>query len=149
MDVQPSAHVDSIREQLEADHVRLEALFAETLRRLAQDDRDETRAAWNAFERGLEAHLDAEEKLILPAFAYAHPAEAEAIRAEHGGLRAELLRLGVDVDLHAIRLDAASDFIRRLRDHAVREDALMYRWADENLEATIRAALVRGLLTRV
>ena len=141
--------VDSIRDKLTADHRLLETLFDELLRRLALDDRDETRDAWNEFERGLTAHLDAEEKLVLPAFAFAAPEEAAAIRKEHASIRAKLLELGVAVDLHAIRWPAAAAFITELRAHATREDALMYRWAEKNLEETVRAALVRGLLTRV
>lgn len=145
----PTTHVDSIREQLTADHARLAALFRDVLRRLALDDRDETREAWSDFERGLLAHLDAEERLVLPAFAVDHPDEARAIRAEHDGFRARLLDLGVAVDLHHIRLEDATSFIRELTDHASRENALMYRWADKNLEAAVRTALIRGLLTRV
>ncbi len=149
MTPQSALKADSIRHKLTADHQRLEKLFDDVLRRLALDDRDETRAAWNEFDRGLTAHLDAEEKLILPAFAFAFPEEAAAIRKEHESIRATLLELGVAVDLHSIRWPAAADFVSALRAHATREDSLMYRWAEKNLEETVRAALVRGLLTRV
>ena len=149
MTPQSALKADSIRDKLTADHQRLEKRFDDVLRRLALDDRDETRDAWNEFDRGLTAHLDAEEKLILPAFAFAFPEEAAAIRKEHESIRAKLLELGVAVDLHSIRWPAAADFVAELRAHATREDALMYRWAEKNLEETVRAALVRGLLTRV
>ena len=140
---------ETIRDKLTADHVRLERLFEDVLARLARNDRDETRAAWSEFERALTAHLDAEEKLVLPAFAFANPEEARAIAAEHERFRAKLLELGVAVDLHTLRLDDAKDFVGELHAHGRREDALMYRWAEKNLEEAVRAALVRGLLTRV
>lgn len=149
MITQPRIRLDSIREKLSADHVRLEGLFEDTLRRFALDDPDETRAAWGAFERGLATHLDAEEKLILPAFACAHPVEAAAIGGEHDKIRARLLELGIAVDLHTVRMTAARAFVRELGEHAYREDALMYRWAEKNLEETFCAVLVRGMGIRV
>jgi hypothetical protein len=140
---------ESIRDKLIADHARLEKLFRDVLERLALDDRDETRGAWRDFERAVLAHLDAEEKLVLPAFAAAHPDEARALRVEHRRIRARLLELGVAVDLHCIRVSMASDFVAELRDHARREDALLYRWADENLAEAVRAALARRIVPRI
>ena len=139
---------ESIRDRLAADHVRLDALFADVLQRLALNDREETRAAWNEFDRALNDHLEAEETLILPAFAVDHPDEASSIRAEHEKIRAQLLDLGVAVDLHFIREDVAEDFVRTLREHAHREDAMMYRWAEQHLENAVRTAIVRRLWTR-
>lgn len=138
---------ESIRDRLAGHHVRLNALFEDLLRRLALDDRDETRAAWNEFERALAAHLDAEDALILPAFAAAQPEEAAGIRVEHDKIRAKLLELGVAVDLHYIRADVAADFVRLLREHAAREDSMMYRWAEAHLESAVRGALVKKLWT--
>jgi hemerythrin-like domain-containing protein len=138
---------ESIRDRLAADHVRLSALFEDVLRRLALDDRDETRAAWSEFEHGLTAHLDAEDALMLPAFAESEPEEAAAIRAEHEKIRAKLLELGVAVDLHFIRADIAADFVQQLREHAAREDAMMYRWAETHLEGAVRGTIVRKLWT--
>lgn len=139
---------ESIRERLSADHVRLDALFEDVMRRLSLNDRDETRAAWNEFERGLSEHLEAEDTLILPAFAVEHPDEAKTVRDEHEAIRAKLLDLGVAVDLHIIRAEVAADFIRALREHANREDAMMYRWAQHHLENAVRTALVRRLWSR-
>ncbi len=139
---------ETIRDRLAADHVRLNALFDDVLKRLALDDRDETRAAWNQFERALNEHLEAEETLILPAFAVDQPEEAQTVRAEHEKIRAKLLDLGVAVDLHFIRQDVAADFVRALREHAYREDSMMYRWAEHHLENAVRTALVKRLWTR-
>ena len=137
--------MESIRDRLTADHLRLDALFEDVLRRLALDDRDETRAAWTDFEKALLAHLAAEEKHILPLFSADHEDEARAIRAEHEMFRAKLAELGVMVDLHAIRMNVANEFVRALRDHARREDALMYRWAEEHLQGEARAAVASVL----
>lgn len=144
----PTTSTESIRDRLAADHVRLDALFDDVLRRLGLDDRDETRAAWNEFERALGEHLEAEESLILPAFAVDHPEEARKVRVEHEDIRKKLLDLGVAVDLHVIRADVAADFVRALREHAHREDSMMYRWAEHHLESAVRSALVHRLWTR-
>ena len=140
--------MESLRDRLTADHLRLDALFDDVLKRLALDDRDETRAAWGEFEKGLLAHLEAEEKFILPRFAKDHELEASVIRREHGAFRETLAELGVMVDLHAIRMNAANDFVRSLREHARREDALMYRWAQENLAQEARAEVLNSLRLR-
>jgi hemerythrin-like domain-containing protein len=145
MAIWPATSSESIQERLTADHARLEASFGDVLRRIARDDRDETREAWNELERSLVAHLDAEEALLLPAFAVAHPDEAQTIAAEHEKIRARLLELGVAVDLHTLRLSDAIDFVHALRDHALHEDATLYRWADENVAAAVRNAVVRRL----
>jgi hemerythrin superfamily protein len=137
--------MESIRDRLTADHLRLDALFDDVLKRLALDDRDETRAAWGDFEKGLLAHLEVEEKFILPRFERDHELEASVIRREHEDFRKKLTELGVMVDLHAIRMNIASDFIRALRDHARREDSLMYRWAQENLARETREIVVATL----
>jgi hemerythrin-like domain-containing protein len=137
--------MESIRDHLTADHLRLDALFDDVLKRLALDDRDETRAAWTDFEKGLLAHLEVEEKFILPPFAKDHELEASVIRREHDGFREKLAELGVMVDLHAIRMDVANLFVRALREHARREDSLMYRWAQENVARETREIVVSAL----
>ena len=127
----------SYRELLSHDHRRLDALFSDVLVRLGRDDREETAAAWNDFSVGLLAHLELEEREILPAFAAAHAEEARAILDEHAAFRAKLSDLDVAVDLHFIREDVARDFTEALRAHARREDALMYAWADEHLQRSV------------
>jgi len=137
--------MESIRDRMTADHLRLDALFDDVLKRLALDDRDETRAAWSDFEKGLLAHLELEESLILPRFAKDHELEASVIRREHDAFRKTLVELGVMVDLHAIRMDVANAFVRAIRDHARREDSLMYRWAEENLVRETREVVATAL----
>jgi len=125
--------------KLYADHARLAALFADVLERLARNDIEETAAAWNEFSRGLLDHLEMEERDILPAFGKLHPAEADAILADHAKFRARLTELDIAVDLHFIRADVAEEFISSLREHAERENRLMYAWADANVPVRAEA----------
>jgi len=131
------------------EHAQLETLFEELVTAFRAGDREESAALWTAFESDLEAHMALEEKLILPDFAKVDAGEAAALAREHAAIRTSLSELGVGVDLHCTNLDAVDAFIRLLKAHAKRENALMYRWTRENLregvEASMRPRLLGGV----
>jgi hemerythrin-like domain-containing protein len=58
---------------------------------------------WTSFEEHLRRHLEVEERLILPAFAREHPAQARAIRLEHDEIKTTLTELASTLDLHCLR----------------------------------------------
>ena len=120
----------SARYLLMRDHERLDALLGKLLETFLDGDPGDVRAMWTRFDAALSAHLEAEERQLLPLFARTHPAEAAGLLAEHAQLRRSLDDLGVSVDLHAVSLEAARAFVGELRAHARREDALLYRWSD-------------------
>ena len=121
---------------LHADHhAALEALLVE----LKETARSGYAAAlcecWTRFETLLDQHLTAEEKHLLPAFEKQFPAEAKALLRDHNLIREIVGVLGVHVDLHAVRFEVADRLIRLLQDHAKREDALLYPWAEKHLHS--------------
>ncbi|HEX2685563.1 MAG TPA: hemerythrin domain-containing protein [Kofleriaceae bacterium] len=120
-------------------HERLDRLFGRLLDALESNAPD-VRELWTELDHGLLAHMEAEERFVLPAFARFDHEEAIALLREHGGIREQLLELGVAVDLHCIRFEQSREFIQRLRAHAAREDKLLYRWADSRLDAPLVAA---------
>ncbi len=120
----------SVRPLLVRDHERLDALFVRLLQTFLDGDPDDVRAMWTRFDAGLSAHLDAEERYLLPLFARVDPDEAAGLLAEHAVIRRSLEELGVGVDLHAVSLGVTREFIQGLRAHARRENELFYRWAD-------------------
>jgi hemerythrin-like domain-containing protein len=122
------------RELLSQDHVRIERLFTELLGAFATGDREAIASEWTRFDEALRAHLDAEEMHILPLFRAVDVDEAARIAEDHAYFRGKLGELAVCVDLHVVSLPMATEFVDRLRAHAAREDALMYRWADTHLE---------------
>jgi hemerythrin-like domain-containing protein len=142
-----------IRDHFLADHQRLEETFVRLLVAFKADDRELVRSSWTEFEAGLLAHLEAEEKLLIPALARSSERDARAIIEEHRHIRARVAELGVGVDLHIVNLDAARAFIDELRAHASHEESLMYRWGDEHLSASERqslfSALVQGARARL
>lgn len=91
------------------------------------------KADWERFERTLRAHLELEEREIVPAVERVDPKAAARVREDHAEIRASLDELGVEVELHTLRKETVDRFLTRLRDHAAREDATLYRIADEVL----------------
>ncbi|HUJ58244.1 MAG TPA: hemerythrin domain-containing protein [Kofleriaceae bacterium] len=117
-------------------HAYLRDLLRRVLEAMAANARDDVRELWNTLDHGLLAHMEAEERYVLPVFAHVDQDEARALLREHGLLRDQLLRLGVAVDLHYVRYEESREFAQLLERHAGREENLLYRWADENLGAT-------------
>lgn len=128
-----------------ADHAEISTLFDELLAAFRCGDRDVAAEAFRRFERRLEAHLAIEETLLFPALRQIDPVEVATLEGDHRGFRARLLELGVGVDLHLTRATWVSAFVDALRAHARREEALLYRWADEASAAIDRDAVLRRL----
>jgi hemerythrin len=131
----------TLHDLMTRDHVQLEKLFEAVLEAFHADAREDLGRLWTALDHRLAAHFDAEERWALPAFARVDGREAAALRAEHAVIRRRLLELGVGVDLHAIHERVAQSFIDALRSHARREDALLYRWLDAQLDPEAAARL--------
>jgi hemerythrin superfamily protein len=107
------------------------------------DDRTEMLALWPQIESKLLAHLEAEERFVLPAFARTDRKEALELMREHGKIRELLLELGVSIELHYARMAPFQLFIAMLREHAQREETLMYRWASTMLDSHLATAATK------
>jgi len=134
-----------ITNQLLGDHRRLEIIFEQVLAAVTAGDYQGLGLAWTDFEAGLMNHLDVEERHLVPALLKSSPRDAQAIVTEHQHIRTRLADLGAAVDLHTLRLETARGFIDELRAHAKREDAMLYRWADESLDLAERTSLFAAL----
>jgi len=120
----------SLHARLVIDHQELEVLLDELTRAFATGDRDVAAAAYRGFERRLTEHFGFEEDQLFAEFATVNPFEVSELRAEHRAIRARVEELAIGVDLHQTRLPAIQDLARMLREHAEREDRVLYRWAD-------------------
>ncbi|MGE0401227.1 MAG: hemerythrin domain-containing protein [Kofleriaceae bacterium] len=96
---------------------------------------------YRMFEKQILEHLRAEEEVVLPAYGQACPAEAAQIREAHAMIRKRLEATALDIELHAIRIDAIRELLALLDEHARFEDRTMYPWAQVHLPATSRTAL--------
>jgi hemerythrin-like domain-containing protein len=115
-------------------HQRLERRFEELVERLRAGDPIALREEWFVFETDLLDHLAEEELEVLPDFQRLHPEEAEAIRAEHEGIRQALFEMSINLDLHLLRAETVEAFVAKLRDHARREEAVLYPWAASKVD---------------
>jgi hemerythrin-like domain-containing protein len=106
------------------------------------------RNLWTELERGLLAHMEAEERFVLPAFARFDQEEARALLREHGQIREYLLEFGVEIDLHVIRFKRSGEFIEALRSHARREEQLLYQWADKKLDGGLARSAMEHASSR-
>jgi hypothetical protein len=96
---------------------------------------------YRALERAVLEHLEAEESVILPDYAAHDPEAASAIRDEHAAIRKLLFRIGVEVELHVVRLETLQRLIDTLHAHAAREDVSMYPWAQVHLPLSAKRRL--------
>lgn len=122
---------------LHGSHRHLEEAGKRLSDAVAANDRVEMMSLWRELEGQLLAHLEAEERYVLPAFAHADAAEAMALLRQHGRIRERLLELGVAVELHHLRAHMLDEFALMLQAHAEREERLMYTWAAALLDDRI------------
>ncbi len=138
----------NIHTLLTKDHERLERLFRELENAVEGADQPTIQRGWGEFERGLLAHLDAEERLLFPLLEAEHPRDVTRALEEHERVRALLADLGVRTDLHLLRKDVAAELLSRLREHAAWEDQTLYPWAaaqaNEQTGFSLREALAGG-----
>jgi hypothetical protein len=130
---------------LHATHDELDRLFDRLLEAVQADDQREIHAQWVSIEGHLLAHMEAEERFVLPMFARLELGEAKALLAEHARLRDLILELGIAVELHYLRLDPCKQLIATLQTHEQREEALLYRWAATRLDDRLVAAARRHI----
>lgn len=120
-------------------HHHLEELYSQLLAAMDANAAD-VHAIWTRFDHELLSHMEAEERFVLPMFAHVDANEAQSLLREHGVIRAQLLEIGVAIDLHEARYARAVELVERLRAHEGCEDHLLYRWADQNLDEALVAA---------
>ena len=134
-----------IRSNFLADHRRISTLLETLLAALAASDPPSASKAWKAFEAGLVAHLDAEEKLLIPALLVARERDTRVLVQEHRHIRARVTGLGGGLGLGIMSPSTLLDFMDEMRAHAKTEDRLLYQWGDVHLDDAGRAAAIDAL----
>lgn len=114
---------------LRMEHDRLEGLAERVCQAITEGDRDDVTATIAQLQAGVLAHLEGEERDLLPGYAEQAPEDARAILAEHAVMRTALAELELGTDLHTVRTEAVRAFLARLSAHAARENAGLYVWA--------------------
>lgn len=137
-----------LRHQFLADHEQLEALLGELITAFETGDHEIARDTFRRFEKLLLAHLEIEERQLLPELAATHAREVADLRDEHRAIRTRVEELAVGVELHQVRLSAIRTLVDDLHHHAAREDRLLYRWADRVFSEPARRAELESMFTR-
>ena len=114
-------------------HHRLEAMCRALLGSADADDARALTLSWNEVEAELLDHMAAEEEVILPSYELHDPDDAHRIREDHARIRTLLTPIGVEVELHEIRLARLRQLVAVLEAHATSEDARMYPWAAQHV----------------
>ena len=136
------AHLDAA---LHLDHERLNGMFDRLRATCHAGDFRELHAVWDELERGLDAHMKAEEQQLLPLFEAHDADEARRVKDEHARVRHLLAELGVQVDLHEVRSETIDGFVAFLREHAAHEEKRLYPWANEAIPHEVRHAMLARL----
>lgn len=130
-----------LQQMLMDHHCALETACQALLAQAYVDDPRQLVLHYRAFERSMLEHIAAEDALLLPAYAEHDPDDARSIRADHVAIQELLFRVGIEVELHSVRVDTVKQLIEQLQAHAAREDATMYPWGQDHLPLSIRRQL--------
>lgn len=125
-----------------ADHHReLEEMCNALLASAYEDCARSLTEQYRVFERAVLEHLEAEDMLLLPGYGLHAPDDAHAIGEEHAAIRRLLFLLGIEVELHLVRLETLRSLIATLHAHAAREDRTLYPWAQAHLPLSAKRRL--------
>lgn len=127
-----SLRSESSTSTLRSDHDALVALTESVMTRVRAGIPEGVAEAIADLQARVAAHLDAEEREVIPGYTSYAPEDARALLGDHGKIRGALAELDVAVDLHLVRANALEAFLATLRAHAAREDTGLYRWAEEH-----------------
>jgi Hemerythrin HHE cation binding domain len=130
---------------MRTSHAQIHRDLARLMAAVEVDARADIHSNWVVLESELLAHMEAEERYVLPAFARIELGEARALLAEHASLRDQLLELAVAVELHYARIEMCEKLVATLEAHIKRETALLYRWAATRLDDRLGLAARRHI----
>ena len=136
----------TLAEQLVGHHRRIEEQFERILAVPAGGGAPAATAAlWIDFDLRLRAHLELEESMLVSILFRSSPRDATAIVTEHQHIRTRLGELHGAAVANAFRADIGRSFLHELRAHGRREEAVLYRWADENLDDSAKRSIETAL----
>ncbi len=142
MQSQPAQENVALTPRLLSDHEQVEGELVRLIAAFQIDDRAQMQASWTAFEARLTAHLETEERHLVPALLRWRGRDARVIIEEHKLIRRRVAELGTAIDLHTARLDVLRAFADELRAHARTEDKLLYQWADTHFSEAAKTSIL-------
>ena len=128
----------SLAQILREEHGQIDKWFEFVVEEAGREDWHACYEAWHPFVSLVERHLQFEERYLFPALIEAEPGRAqavEALTAEHEELRAEILRLSIDIELKVRNTDQVQGIVNKLRRHAEHEEEVLYPWIERAPDA--------------
>jgi uncharacterized protein (DUF2249 family)/hemerythrin-like domain-containing protein len=140
-----------VGEYLTWDHRRLDALWEATKALVRSAANEEASARYAEFQCGLGRHIDAEERVLFPAFE-AHAGESgptEVMRAEHAKIRKTMVEIAEALASgHGAAVAPPSRLLEAvLSEHNAKEERVLYPMIDRIHGDAERADLVRRMQT--
>ncbi len=137
--------MSSVRARLVKDHVSLDALLVKLAEDAQATDRQALQQTWSDLEKRLIAHLDAEERYLLPLVEFDNPLEVARTRREHAEIRDLLAELGLAIELHTARQPDVQRLIDMLRAHAEHEESALYSLAGNKASSAVEHSIASTL----
>jgi hypothetical protein len=123
-------------------HARLEASLRHVLATLRLEGPAAAQSSFDTFRRELDAHLEAEERWLLPPFERAKPVAGEAVRAQHVLVRSGVARAASVLATRSADEKPFHELDELLARHCRDEEGDLYRFSETAIgEAESRAVL--------
>lgn len=125
----------SVTGYLTWDHRRLDGIFEDVKRRVADGTFDAAQARFRTFADGLDHHIDMEERILFPAFEEATGMTAgptQVMRVEHARIRVRLGEIATALagrDRGAFS-ESAEALVALLGAHNAKEEGILYPMSD-------------------
>jgi len=139
----------NVRTKLIQDHETLDALLVQLAEEAQDSDRPALQATWSDFETRLIAHINAEERYLLPLIEADNPREVALTRREHGEIRDLIAELGLAIELHTAREPDICRLVDLLRAHAKHEEAALYTLAGDKASSAVEHSISSTLKAAV
>lgn len=122
----------NVRESLGSDHRAIEQRLQNLTDAVEGADFPTILEVFREVDRGLQAHIEGEERYLFDHYAQAHPGVIRELGDDHERIRHELDKLMIHAELHTLRKEHIDDMVAELRAHAAKENRTLYAWADES-----------------
>ncbi len=141
--------MNSIHDVLAHDHQTCDAMFAETEATVGRADLAAARADFARFRAAMERHINAEEKIVFPAFEGKtgdRSGPTEIMRREHEMMRALFVKMDAALAQQQAKqyLGLSETLLMLLQQHTIKEENILYPMIDQALgpeQQTILAKL--------
>jgi hypothetical protein len=126
-------------------HARLETSGRHVLSTLHLEGPAAAKLTFAGFRCELDAHLEAEEAWVLPAFARVEPEASQAICADHAEIRVATDVVARSLDAPPVNEPAMYKLLELLQLHCRREETQLYRWAETGVGEPESRAVIQKI----